>query len=850
MLYGRNGIGGGVDFITKKPTQQFSGEIRTITGNYRQSEIYGYLNGPIIKNILAARFIGSNRQQDGTIKDLGGHPPEDSTGDENYALALRWTPTDNFTLDVRGNSRDSQRIISAAQGDGSIVVSENGGTPDEITGGKRNTSAMVFGYRPVDPGVMCASLSSRTNAVTGAPAPDCTIPGMATFSYDYRGIARQAQRVVPGVDPVPDPFARPNFAYGWNQQLANETYIGNGKALPKLTQKDLVVATNGHNHEGLREQGGYVNATWNVNDWFTVKYNGGYVSYLYSRVTDNDHTSNTLDMQFMANQDNKNFQHEFEFLFNFNKLTITSGVFYYHEHIVQRLDFWSKGMARYDQPANYGVPDQGSAYANWMAARAMYGTLSASAIDPVTGAPLGTNPVLPVSPVQVGWNSARDVGCGIVNLKGAVPGSSAFDDPHLDKVCFLSGPWTGDTPSFAGGNAPQFRPTDGTSFIWNTENIASSQAAYAQAKWQMNDLYALTFGFRWEKDRKHGEENLYLYREEQLTAANLLAYNVATGALNPDGTPTGHGVIRFRGIPYSESIYRSMNRSFKKWTYRLSLNYTPSSNALYYASITTGYRAGGFNLGYFSNTPTYGPEDLTAYELGYKGQLLADTLQLDVSLYHYDYKNIALQFVSNGYIGPSTSVINAPKAKVDGGSIQLEWLATDSLTLGGNFSYTDSRYVSEVTNPSTGQPGVVDTTNPLAPASIYSAKQRIDLIQGVQLPRVPKEKWVAYGTYNWDLASGTLSFNTDVAWTGKVRFNLTNSPLELAQAWYRWDARLTWTRSDNKLVLSAFVNNITNQIGVRNMAAGNESADFLRTVVPTLPRESGIEFRYRFGAYR
>ena len=847
VLYGRNGIGGGVNFITKKPNQQFSGEIRTVTGNYRQSEIYGYLNGPIIKNILSARFVGSNRQQDGTVKDLGGGPPLDSTGDENYSLALRWTPTDNFTLDIRGNRRDSQRIITAAQGAGAIVVSENGGTPDEITGGKRNTSAMVFGYRPVDPSSTCASLGSRTDSVTGAASPQCTIAGMPVFSFDYRGMPRQAQRVVPGVDPVTDPFARPNFAYGWNQSLADQTYIGNGKKLPKMTQSDLKVATNGHNHEGFTESAGYLNAEWDVNNWLTIKYNGGYVSYNYNRTTDRDHTSNApLDMQFFTDQDNQNYQHEFQFLTNFDNVTITSGLFYYTNHIDQRLDFYSTNLARFDKAASYGVPDQGSAYANWMTARATYGTLSASATDPVTGQPLGTNPTLPLSHTQVGWNSARDVGCGIANLKGAVP-VAAFSDPHIDKVCFLEGPWTGDTANFAGGNAPQGPNSDGTSFIWNTENVTKSYAVYSQGKWQINDLFALTLGFRWAEDKKHGEENLYLYREEQLTAANLFAYNVATGALNADGTPTGKGVIRFRGIPFSQSIYRSMDRTFKKWTYRANLDYTPSANTLFYGSITTGYRAGGFNLGYFSSTPTYDPETLTAYEVGYKGQLIDNTLQVRVSLYHYDYKHIALQFVTNSLIGTATDVINHPGAKTDGGSVEVEWLATDNLTLGGNWSYTDARYKGELKDPGTGQPGIVDTTNPLAPASVYLATQRINLTNGVQLPRVPKQKWVAYGTYDWDLSDGTLALNTTVSWTGKVRYNLTNSPLDLAQAYYQWNARLTWTTADRKITIAAFVNNITNQIGVRNMNAGDESADFLRTVVPTLPRESGVEFRYRFG---
>ena len=44
---------------------------------------------------------------------------------------------------------------------------------------------------------------------------------------------------------------------------------------------------------------------------------------------------------------------------------------------------------------------------------------------------------------------------------------------------------------------------------------------------------------------KVAEENLVQYNEvDGMSAAQLFAYNVATGALNADGSPTGEGVIK------------------------------------------------------------------------------------------------------------------------------------------------------------------------------------------------------------------------------------------------------------------------------------------------------------------
>ena len=97
-LYGRNAIGGAVNFINKKPTNEFEGEAKVITGDDGLQEEYGMLSGPIIDGILAARLTGVKRERDGAIKDLSGHPDPDNFGDENYALALQWTPSDDITL--------------------------------------------------------------------------------------------------------------------------------------------------------------------------------------------------------------------------------------------------------------------------------------------------------------------------------------------------------------------------------------------------------------------------------------------------------------------------------------------------------------------------------------------------------------------------------------------------------------------------------------------------------------------------------------------------------------------------------------------------------------------------------
>ena len=54
-LYGRNSIGGALNYITNKPTNEFEGEFRAAVGNFGSQEYYGVLSGPLVKDKLAYR---------------------------------------------------------------------------------------------------------------------------------------------------------------------------------------------------------------------------------------------------------------------------------------------------------------------------------------------------------------------------------------------------------------------------------------------------------------------------------------------------------------------------------------------------------------------------------------------------------------------------------------------------------------------------------------------------------------------------------------------------------------------------------------------------------------------------
>jgi iron complex outermembrane receptor protein len=94
------------------------------------------------------------------------------------------------------------------------------------------------------------------------------------------------------------------------------------------------------------------------------------------------------------------------------------------------------------------------------------------------------------------------------------------------------------------------------------------------------------------------------------------------------------------------------NNSYQKaskLTWRGGLNFQVTPSDLLYASVATGYKPGGFNdfdpiLGPGAGPQPYSPEQLTAYEAGYKGRPF-DWLRLDSGFYYYDYSKAQISSV-------------------------------------------------------------------------------------------------------------------------------------------------------------------------------------------------------------
>lgn len=106
-LYGRNAIGGAINIVTRQPTDEFEGNVRTSYGDGGALDLSASISGPISEDIASFRLTGSYLQDDGRINDTFVGTEADYI-DHDYSIRgqLRLVPTDGLTLDFRASHND------------------------------------------------------------------------------------------------------------------------------------------------------------------------------------------------------------------------------------------------------------------------------------------------------------------------------------------------------------------------------------------------------------------------------------------------------------------------------------------------------------------------------------------------------------------------------------------------------------------------------------------------------------------------------------------------------------------------------------------------------------------------
>jgi len=212
--------------------------------------------------------------------------------------------------------------------------------------------------------------------------------------------------------------------------------------------------------------------------------------------------------------------------------------------------------------------------------------------------------------------------------------------------------------------------------IYTLDDYSTTNEAYAlfaEGNYHFNDQWTLTLGVRQTWDKR------------EFTTRKTSVDRTLCEVFGEDG----------QRLP-RDACSRTVSEDYSEPTWRVIASYTPSVDHMLYGSVSTGYKAGGFNARGNNNVTLapYDPETVLNYELGYKGEwnLGGVAVRSNIALFYQDYDDIQKtqdQVLNNTLF---TTIVNAAAAEISGGELELTVLPTDSLVLSLSYSYVDASY--------------------------------------------------------------------------------------------------------------------------------------------------------------
>lgn len=281
------------------------------------------------------------------------------------------------------------------------------------------------------------------------------------------------------------------------------------------------------------------------------------------------------------------------------------------------------------------------------------------------------------------------------------------------------------------------------------------------------------------------------------------------------------------------------------------------------STVTAGNWLDGNYDGVYDDT-LYGPEKLTSYEIGAKMQWLDNRLRTNFSVFSqkYDQKQIGTQTVTpNGT--PVGRIINAGKAKIDGLETDIQWRATDNLTLGLAYSYLDAKYTSFefLSNSPTDAIRYGDCTKEIVVrGGVTSYFCRINALRNrsLKLEDVPEHSLVAQARYELPISAfgGAKFYIEGDSQVQTERFidpsnrrwveDYVLANLRVGLSGDRWDAMLYVNNlTDDDTILTAQDSPGDVDASIRTPGAFGPT-DGISITLPD-PRLIGVRFNWRFG---
>ncbi|GGD80300.1 TonB-dependent receptor [Croceicoccus mobilis] len=357
----------------------------------------------------------------------------------------------------------------------------------------------------------------------------------------------------------------------------------------------------------------------------------------------------------------------------------------------------------------------------------------------------------------------------------------------------------------------------------------SSYAAFGQVTYPVTDNFNITGGLRYTIDKVTGTGTTDItflpgvfgpdpltIRAQQFDANN--DYGGANGVAIVDGDNPNH------------------SRKYKKLTWRAAADYKVTADALLYASLSRGYKAGTFNT-LPLDLPALNPEVVDAYEIGFKTEF-GGNVRLNGALFWNDIKNPQIQAQRNGLV----FLANAEASRTKGVELDLSWAPVYGLTFRVAGSYLDAKFrgFGDVDGNGTLDCATYEYSD-VAPGNI---DQLTTDCSGNRLPYASKWKFSGGMDYEHDFAgAGRARFNLSASWSDKYPWDADNVYFEPSR--FLMDGSISFTPEDYDHVTFRFwMKNITGEkYNINYYAQASGSA---YSSAPGAPRTFGGEISFDF----
>jgi outer membrane receptor protein involved in Fe transport len=137
---------------------------------------------------------------------------------------------------------------------------------------------------------------------------------------------------------------------------------------------------------------------------------------------------------------------------------------------------------------------------------------------------------------------------------------------------------------------------------------------------------------------------------------------------------------------------REARTNYSHVDWKAGIDYQWTSDFMTYASITTGFRGGGFNPRPFDNLQltSFKPEKTTSFEIGEKSEWLDHTLRANAAIYFSRYRNVVITSQELDAAGqPFTGPQNVGSADIKGFELELQANPIAALELSAQVGLTD-----------------------------------------------------------------------------------------------------------------------------------------------------------------